>query len=143
MDRRGRIVTRRHTGPLDNQPMLWTGPRRVGMPFYSSARSARRVAGQRTSSVIKHRQTGRKIKATTNRHDSSPIHSCPLVPIRGGLFSASKEVLENQAMLWTVPRAVKKLLALTPAATVGAATRTDAAIGCAALVLLVRQAERV
>ena len=36
----------------DNQPLLWTGPRRVGTLFYSLARPARRVAGHRASSVI-------------------------------------------------------------------------------------------
>ncbi len=35
-----------------NQPLLWTGPRRVGMLSYSSASPARRVAGHRASSVI-------------------------------------------------------------------------------------------
>jgi hypothetical protein len=36
-----------------NQPLLWTGPRRVGTLFYSLARPARRVAGHRASSVIR------------------------------------------------------------------------------------------
>ena len=36
----------------DNQPLLWTGPRRVRTLFYSLARLARRVAGHRASSVI-------------------------------------------------------------------------------------------
>ena len=36
----------------DNQPLLWTGPRRGGMLFYSLGLHARRVAGHRASSVI-------------------------------------------------------------------------------------------
>ena len=54
----GRPTTRPWAGPTctassppsgcrDNQPLLWTGPRRVRMLFYSSARFARRVAGHR------------------------------------------------------------------------------------------------
>jgi hypothetical protein len=39
-------------GPADNQPLLWTGPRRGVTFFYSLARPARRVAGHRASSVI-------------------------------------------------------------------------------------------
>ena len=35
-----------------NQPLLWTGPRRVRMLSYSSARLTRRVAGHRASSVM-------------------------------------------------------------------------------------------
>jgi hypothetical protein len=37
---------------LDNLPLLWTGPGRVGMLFYSLNLHARRVAGHRTSSVM-------------------------------------------------------------------------------------------
>ena len=42
----------RGTGWRHNQPLLWTGPRRVRMLSYSSARLARRVAGHRAFSVI-------------------------------------------------------------------------------------------
>ena len=45
----------------DNQPLLWTGPRRVRMLSYSSARPARRVAGHRASSVeLNRRAVGRR-----------------------------------------------------------------------------------
>ena len=39
-------------GCTHNQPLLWTGPRRVRMLSYSSARPARRVAGHRASIVM-------------------------------------------------------------------------------------------
>ena len=47
-----------HTGRTHNQPLLWTGPRRVRMLSYSSARLARRVAGHRASSVMCHQHFG-------------------------------------------------------------------------------------
>ena len=50
------IVRGTLAGPTEKavyQPLLWTGPRRVGMLFYSLARHARRVFGHRASSVIR------------------------------------------------------------------------------------------
>jgi hypothetical protein len=40
----------------DNQPLLWTGPRRGCALFYFLARPARRVAGHRASSVMLHKK---------------------------------------------------------------------------------------
>ena len=48
----GRSRRSRRSGVPHNQPLLWTGPRRVRMLFYSLAQPARRVAGHRASSVM-------------------------------------------------------------------------------------------
>ena len=49
----GPPLTAGRPAAMHNQPLLWTGPRRVGMLFYSSARLARRLAGHRASSVMR------------------------------------------------------------------------------------------
>jgi hypothetical protein len=48
----------------ENQPMLWTGPRRVDSLFFVQRRLARRVTRQRLSSVLRPPAVRKKLFAT-------------------------------------------------------------------------------
>ena len=73
--------------PSHNQQLLWTGPRRVCMIFYSLARPARRVAGHRASSVMPHtadRPGGRRPMLPRPAHPPSARRRCsPFAPRTG------------------------------------------------------------
>ena len=114
----------------DNQPLLWTGPRRVGMLFYSLARPARRVAGHRA--VIRyapHGRPARRAKANAPPTSARAVGAPALCAVRsahGLRWSSSandavgvragwpvrsvrpgwrRGVGHNQPLLWTGPHA--------------------------------------
>jgi len=104
--------------PGHNQPLLWTGPRRVGMLSYSLACPARRVAGHRASSVMQQEDPSAdppsenvwRFLGTPARWFAGLVSLCALTPLFLLLFT------KDEAPAWEQWTAVA---VFTPMAIIG------------------------